>query len=353
MKVRVKPFWSALTYVGQAIKDSAPLPVLSHVRLVAEGGTLTMTATGLDIWIQNQVECDGDLEPICVQHSALSAILKLTTEELAEIELSKDKLVVKLGKSVFRLNTLDAGEFPSDPKVGPSIAAPASALSAGLRAVAWAIAKPGQKRPALENVVLDLNAKRVRCFAGNGYSLASFREECICADEVLTVPGIHAIKIADTLMSEGAFLWASPNYIGVETKHSTIAVKRSEEKVPALDCIIEEMEKPVSNALLSLSDLKAACAKASLLDSTKDGIARIKICIAPGLVEFSGTGNIGDFQDSFEWTGDYSGTIKLNSEYLSSALRHFKAEQISVSIQPTVSVWSDGLLTVGIAQLIA
>ncbi len=352
MKIKTKPFLSSLDLVGRAIKDKTTLPILSHVWLGSDSSVLTLKGSSLEVFMQSRVDCDGELPPVCVKHAALVEIVRRAESDALDLSMTEGgMMLVKAGKSVFRLHTLPADGFPADPATGPSIAAPAKALSNGLRATAWAVISPKSGRPPLENVIVDLGAARLRCYAGNGYVLASYQEGCICTDQILTVPGVHALKMADALLCEGAFLWVTPSHVGVETKFSQLAIQRSEHPVPAFEQVISEMEKPGLNALLSLEKLKALCSKASLLSDNKAEIPRIKITISNGLVELVGSGNNGDLEDSFEWVGDCSTTIHLNADYLLSALRHLQGDNVTVQGGTRLSVWGDGSLTIGMAQL--
>jgi len=340
-----------LNGVGAAIKDKSPLPILTHCKLRTFGDLLEAEASSLDLFMQSRVECEGKLEPVCVKHAALLPIVAASTCEEVELELAKDKLIVKAGKSVFRLNTLDAAEFPPMPSHAVNFNVPQKSLSEALRATAWSVISSKANRPELENVILKLGDGLCRAFAGNGYSLAAYKEECQCQDLVLAVPGAHAVKLANALLCTGATFWVSENYCGVTTGFTHMAVKLTEQKIPAFDQVIKAMEKPAPNAMLKLEDLKAIASKTKLLSDNVAEIPIVKLTISKGKVEIEGAGNIGDFTDSFEWSGDHEASFRLNAGYLTATLKHLIGETVSVHATEFISVWSDGLRTIGLARI--
>ncbi|TGQ19283.1 DNA polymerase III subunit beta [Mesorhizobium sp. M00.F.Ca.ET.217.01.1.1] len=102
-----------LASTTKVVEARNTIPILSTVRLVADGDVLTVTATDLDIEVQASAPCEGDLA-VCVDAKLLAGIVgKLPTSAVVEFDLKADNLTVKSGRSTFKLQTLPVDDFPS------------------------------------------------------------------------------------------------------------------------------------------------------------------------------------------------------------------------------------------------
>lgn len=352
MKTKLKPLLSSLAYVGSAIKTKTTLPILSHVKLEVDNGRLTLSGASLDVFMTSVIDCEGELAPCCIKHSALIAILSHALGEDVKMTLQgEDKLKIQVGKSITFLHVMSPEEFVPVPVEGKTVAVHSMILSDALRATHWAAADAKAGRPPMEYVTIDMTAKRLRCYAGNGYVMASFREQCICGDEVLMVHSDFCVTLANALMSKDAYLWASPRHIGVTTPAGMVVVKKSEHPRPAFEAVIKIVEKKAEGATLKLESLKQICSSVRALSDNPAEVPRIQIDIKNKLVSAVGKGNLGSQQDEFEWDGNYSATMILNANYIATALNHLKADKVTVHVTEAASVWNAGPLTLAISQL--
>ena len=97
-----------LSATTRVVESRNTIPILSCVRLVAKDGTLTATATDLDIVVSASAKADGAMS-VCVDAKMLDAIVKKLPAS-AEITLTaKDgALAITSGRSRFSLPTLPA-----------------------------------------------------------------------------------------------------------------------------------------------------------------------------------------------------------------------------------------------------
>lgn len=102
-----------LTNVGRVIESRNTIPILSNVLLSAKDGRLQVTGTDLDIVATDATEATVETEgTICVDAKLLADIAKKAGGDIS-ISLESDRLIVKSGRSVFKLGTLPAADFPS------------------------------------------------------------------------------------------------------------------------------------------------------------------------------------------------------------------------------------------------
>ncbi len=112
--ILLKPLQS----VTGIVERRQTLPILSNVLIEGKGGTLSLTATDLEIQVTATVSgipADADFA-ITVSAKKLLDILRALPEQTpVSLEHKEPKLMVRAGKSRFSLQTLPAADFPRLP----------------------------------------------------------------------------------------------------------------------------------------------------------------------------------------------------------------------------------------------
>ncbi|MEM9840120.1 MAG: DNA polymerase III subunit beta [Pseudomonadota bacterium] len=121
MKVTIErgTLLKALSHVQSVVERRNTIPILSNVLLRADGGTLSLTATDLDIEIIEQVPADAD-QPGAVTAAAVTLfdiVKKLPDGNQVQLErLASGRLRLSSGQSEFSLAVLPEDDFPSLPQ---------------------------------------------------------------------------------------------------------------------------------------------------------------------------------------------------------------------------------------------
>ncbi|MEM9233696.1 MAG: DNA polymerase III subunit beta, partial [Pseudomonadota bacterium] len=107
----------ALNHVQSVVERRNTIPILSNVLMRAESGTMSLTATDLDIEIVEKIPADVSREGgITASAITLFDIVKKLPEG-AQIALDScedgSRLTVSAGKSEFQLAVLPDQDFPS------------------------------------------------------------------------------------------------------------------------------------------------------------------------------------------------------------------------------------------------
>ena len=98
------------------VERKQPLPILSNVLIEKTGSNIRFVATDLEIQISTQFTDANQTSPdtaITVAAKKLQEILKVLPEESkVTLDIQETRLLVKVNKSKFTLQTLPAQDFP-------------------------------------------------------------------------------------------------------------------------------------------------------------------------------------------------------------------------------------------------
>lgn len=107
----------ALGHVASVVERRNTIPILSNVKLAAAGGTLSLTATDLDLEIVEAVDCQVATEGMTTvpAHMLHDIVRKLPdgTDIALTLDGANERLGISCGPAQFFLQTLSADDFPT------------------------------------------------------------------------------------------------------------------------------------------------------------------------------------------------------------------------------------------------
>lgn len=172
------------------------IPILSTVRLVADGGRLAVTATDLDIEISASAVCEIEADgSACVDAKLLSGIVNKLSGDTVAV-LTDGTLSLKSGRSSFKLQTLPASDFP-DMTHGTFAAEFDVDLAALVAPCQFAISTE-ETRYYLNGVFLHTQDGTMRAVATDGHRLSRN-----VLDMAVDIPGIIVPRKAVGLLPKG------------------------------------------------------------------------------------------------------------------------------------------------------
>ena len=157
------------------VERRTTIPILSHLLLDAREGKLSLAATDLDVslstWCPGEIRRDG---AVAVQAKKFHEIVRSLGD--AEVELAVDEaasVVVKAGRSRFRIRGLEADNFPTLPKVDgePAVELALPMLRRMIAKVIFAISTE-ESRFQLNGALFKAKSNALEMVATDGHRLA-------------------------------------------------------------------------------------------------------------------------------------------------------------------------------------
>jgi len=187
----------ALLVVSKGMATNSTLPYLSGIYIKATDGTLEFQTANLTISIRHRIAANVE-EPgaTVVSGRVLTSIVKTLPDAPVSFSMVDNARVVEISchKSRFRLNTLEATDFPEFPTFAleRSIELPSALLSEMVDKV-YKVTSRDTSRPILQGVLLSVEENTIRLVATDSYRLAvcDSNVETSSTDEafVTIVPG--------------------------------------------------------------------------------------------------------------------------------------------------------------------
>lgn len=182
-EVLLKP----LQQVVSVVEKRQTMPVLSNLLVSLEQGTLSLTATDLEVEMVARVGCaDGEPGAITVPARKFFEIVRaLPDGVMVNVNVTGDRIAVNAGRSRYTLAGLSADEYPSseEAEVVERLRLSEGALKKAFDATAFAMAQQ-DVRFYLNGLLLDAEGKTLRCVATDGHRLAMSETELAAGPQV-------------------------------------------------------------------------------------------------------------------------------------------------------------------------
>lgn len=165
---------TALSIVSKGMASNSTLPILSGIRISADQGTLELQTTNLSISIRHQIPANVEESGVTViSGKVLSGIVKTLPDTAVTFEGDERQMNITAEKSTFRLNVLDAADFPEFPEfqLERSVELPGQLLSTMVDKV-YRVTSRDNSRPVLTGIYITVDNNIIRLVATDSYRLA-------------------------------------------------------------------------------------------------------------------------------------------------------------------------------------
>lgn len=165
-----------LLTVAGAVDKKQSLPILSNILLCFKDNQLELSATDLEMEISARVNCVTDQNPAKITVPAkkfIDIIRSLDDESTPTISLKADTVLIKVGRSQFKLTTLPAEDFPSSENEMAEVefSVDRIAFMHILQATHFAMSQQ-DVRVFLNGLLLELDAQTITAVATDGHRMA-------------------------------------------------------------------------------------------------------------------------------------------------------------------------------------
>lgn len=165
----------ALALASSIVAARTPKPVLTCVKLIAEGDTLTILATDLEVGCRYQITAVQIEEPgeALVPVDRLNGIVRESTEDSLTIETEKQAVHIRGAGSHFKIFGYDPGEYPTvaDFEGDADFQVPSVSLSQMITKTIFATAKV-HSHYAMSGVLWEAANKKLELVATDGHRLS-------------------------------------------------------------------------------------------------------------------------------------------------------------------------------------
>ena len=301
----------AIGVVMKGVASASTLPILSGVLVKAQDGILEFQTSNYTISIRHRiaahVEEEGEMVIPC---KMLSNITKTLPDAPVTFELSERQVLIGCEKSSFRLNTLDANDFPEFPAyaIESAVELPTDVLSEMVGRV-WRVTSTDKARPILGGVHMKVETLTLE---------GSFE---------LNVPA-DAFNDALNIMASQAtiMIGATDTQVVFEAGNTTYVSRRIEGVYPNYKQLIPD--SCVTSVKIDVAAFNAALKRVAVIASANPAV-KFEIDVENGQM---GLSSISNDQDLAQETIDVeaegeSGTIAFNYHYIFGCLNALSKEK--------------------------
>lgn len=172
----------AFLRVSKAISNKITNPILEGIKIVAEDGTLTMSATDSELSIEKKIKADVKIEgETVVPGRFITEFVKKLTNSEIELSLNeKNQLVIKYEDSQSMIQCYNPIEYPGFKKVETSefFGISKKDFKTCVNKSIFAVATD-DSRPILKGVLFDIDKNVLNAVALDGYRLARVKKDIV------------------------------------------------------------------------------------------------------------------------------------------------------------------------------
>jgi DNA polymerase-3 subunit beta len=328
---------SGLGAVATAIPTRTTLPVLSNILMRANGQSLQLSGTDLDISVSLAVPADVEAEgAVTVPAKKLVEIARELEDAPVHIETDGTQVQLACGRSRFKLYGLAEDEFPNFPEVDFSEAWKMTAgdLQQLISHTTFAVSTE-ESRPILNGVLWQLGPDGSVMVATNGHRLAKMRQELTGsgapeADLIIPPKALNQVERLYDAKDE-LELARSDNHLAFRSADRVVYTRLIEGPYPNYDQVIPKDND--KEAVANRAAFEAAIRRMAVVAS--DQTHRVRLSFEEGSVKFRvQTPDLGEAEDELQV--EYRGEaleIGFNATYLLEILRYLSDDDIRIGFK--------------------
>lgn len=333
----------ALAVVSKAIPTKVTIPLLEGIKILAEGDTITLSATDMEMYIEKKIKAQIKLEGETVVLGKFFAefIKKLSDKDQIEIEKTDDKLMVRYGDNEGEIQCMNEDTYPTITQVDDDnyFVIKEGDFKKLLDGSLFCFAMD-DSRPVLKGCLLEINKDNVLTSVTlDGYRLA------ICKSAVSEAKGdLRIIISGKTLLEISKILTENndnikvniqKNNILIDLGHTRITTRLMEGDYLNYENIISK--NITATVVVNKAELSGGLDRASLISRNKK-TNFLRLSISDKQITIRSNGDVGSIRETISCTLEGKEIeVAFNSKYLFEALNHVTEDFIRIDISSSNS----------------
>lgn len=333
--------------VMKAVTSRTTIPILTGIKLVATSEGVTLTGSDSDISIESFIPHSEDgmeyveikeTGSIVLQARFFSEIVKKLPTDTVEISVDSSLLVViKSGKSEFKLNGLSAEEYPQLPQLNEEKAfkLPTDLLKSLIKQTVFSVST-SETRPILTGVNWKVSQNELTCVATDSHRLSqrkAFVESDLEQTYNVVIPGKSLNELNKILddTNEDIEIVITDNQILFKAKHLLFFSRLLEGNYPDTTRLIPTESKTMFT--VTTKDLLHSIDRASLLArENRNNVVKLTTIDNNELEISSHTPEIGNVVEEV-MTENLEGEelkISFSAKFMMDALKAIEAPEVTI-----------------------
>ena len=344
---------NGLQDVQSVVSTRSTLPILSNLLIQAEGDSVLLRATDLDVTVQTRIGATIEREGgITLPAKRLLSLVKELPNQQVELDVDdKYTASVSCGSSFYKLVGIAEEEYPKLPEFSGEVS---HSIDQGvfrdmLRKTIYAASKE-EARVALNSCLLNFQDGKLAVVATDGRRLALMEHEMEFpqSEEIeIVLPFKTADELIKLLDDEGALnIKASQNQAAFEFGNLLVLTKLTDQAYPNFRQVIPQ--SPDERVALEREALLNAVRRVSLLTSEQSN--DVRMTFGKNRLELvTVTPDVGEAREKLPVKYDRKEiTISFNSSYLIDPLKALDGDEVYIEF---TDEFSPGLLKADIPFL--
>lgn len=327
------------TIVG-VVERRQTLPVLSNILVSVHDDGMSLTATDLEVEMIAKVALDkAEAGDVTIPARKIVDICRALPEDAdidVDLDTSKDRVIVKSGKSRFNLATLPVNDFPNLEEIASqfSFSLPQRVLKRLIEKSSFAMAQQ-DVRYYLNGLLLEVSKGIIRSVATDGHRLALCSYDCEVEPPdtmQIIIPRKGVMELAKLLdeVDDTVTIEVGSNHIKAELSDYVFSSKLIDGRFPDYERVIpKNSDKQVT---ADRDAVRQAMVRTSILSNEK--YRGIRLRLSNGLLQAQA--NNPEMEEAEEDISvDYKGDdleIGFNVSYLLDALGAVSEEKVVMSL---------------------
>jgi DNA polymerase-3 subunit beta len=351
-KVNRNHFFNGLSSVTNVVGNRTTMPILQNVLIEAEGDTVTLTTTNLDLGICCRIKATVTSPGrITLPIKKLVPIVRSLSQAETSVELTgKDRVKITSGSSVFQIAGLPADQFPpiSNFAGQPTISLQQDDLGDMLRKVSYAQSSD-ENRYILNGVFFEFASGKLTVVATDGRRLAKCERKIAGAEKslALILPARTILELMRLLKAGGtAHIAHNERQVGF-----TIDIPKNEEglvdRIQLVSKVVEGNypnyrqvipKETGSKVRLEREKVLESVSRAQLMTDDRNNTIRLTISKKTQNLEISAKSDSGEAHEPI--TVKYDGpevTIAFNPQYVIDPLKALTDDEIDFEFKDEMS----------------